>query len=166
MKKYTLPYFGEIDVSGEAEAYDAEAVLNGKSISLDLNFEQKIEIEVAKLAIVKKILENIKKYDEVNKNYINTDFQDVEGEVNIYIQHHLEELDKEDLSALIDFTDKKVSTEKQLLSKLELVRIGFELEDEDYFITFDYSIDEEITNHLIVINLNSNFELSSIGMES
>jgi len=72
----------------------------------------------------------------------------------VKIEHHLEEVGNDELSLLVNFENKSIELEKQLLDKIQLVRIGFYPDSKDVFAIFDYSIGEEITNYLIVINTN------------
>ena len=116
---------------------------------------------------VKKIIDNITRLDKQNKVYIDNDFNDEDGDtVRFYLEHHLEEVDKEELSTLIDFDDKSTEPEKQLLDKLRLVRIGLYPDNDENFAVFDYSLGESFTNYLVVINLNIKGKLDYMTMES
>lgn len=116
---------------------------------------------------VKSYLENIDKFNELNKTYISDDYNDEEGDtVKFYIEHHLEEVGKDELSALINFDDPTLGPEQQLLKKIELVRVGLYPDSEDNFAILDYSIGEDLTNYLVVINTDENGQLDYMTMES
>src|SRR5450432_1843846 len=156
MANLTLPHFGRLDSTSLEAYYDVDINFNNTQIQIDLNFENKT-IDPKRLETVKSFIENIRIYDLNNKGYINTDYSDKEGDtVKFYLQHHLEELGKEELSDLIDLNSKSSEHEKQLLKKLHLVRVGIYPDSESQFAIFDYSIGKEITNQLVVIFTDEN----------
>lgn len=166
MLTYILPFFGEIQPSDLLENYEIEIDFKGRKIELDLNFENE-KIKISKLERIKKNLENIEKFDLQNQKYLLEDYNDVEGEnVKFYLEHHLEEVGKEALATLINFENTENIPEKQLLSKLKLIRIGFYPDDEEDFAVFDYSIGTEITNYIIAIHTDDEGNLEYMSMES
>ena len=115
---------------------------------------------------IKNFIENIPQLDIQNKIYIQNDFASEDGDtVRFYLEHHLESFEKEHLSHLVNFDDETPAVD-QLLSKLKLVRFGIYPENEENYATFDYSIDNEITDYLVVIITNKHGELVYITMES
>ena len=166
MTEYTLPHFGQLATENLEEYYDVDIVFNGNEIQIDLNFENKA-IDIATMDKVKNFIENIEKFDILNKNYILDDYNDEEGDtVKFYLEDHLEEIGKDGLSTLINFDDTTIELEQQLLAKLKLVRVGLYPESEDNFAIFDYSIGQDITNYLVVINTDENGQLEYMTMES
>lgn len=166
MKEYTLPHFGQLSTENLEEYYDVYVDFNGNEIQIDLNFENE-KIDAVKLDKVKNYLENIEKFDTLNKTYILHDYNDEEGDtVKYYLEHHLEEIEHDELSTLINFDDLTTEPQDQLLTKLELVRIGLYPHNEDNFAILDYSIGKEITDYLVVINTDENGELDYMSMES
>lgn len=166
MTEYTLPHFGKLATENLEEYYDVDIVFNGNEIQIDLNFENKA-IDIATMDKVKNFIENIEKFDILNKNYILDDYNDEEGDtVKFYLEDHLEEIGKDGLSTLINFDDTTIELEQQLLAKLKLVRVGLYPESEDNFAIFDYSIGQDITNYLVVINTDENGQLEYMTMES
>lgn len=166
MAEYTLPYFGNLPIDNLKEYYDVDIEFNGNEIQIDLNFENKT-IDSLAMEKVKKIIENIEKLDKQNKTYILFDYLDEDGDtVKLYLEHHLEDVDKEELSELINFDDTTVEPELQLLTKLKLVRVGLYPDSHDNFATFDYSIGQDITDYLVVIQTDENGALDYITMES
>lgn len=166
MAEYILPYFGQLSTEHIEEYYNVTTDVNGNEIQLDLNFENN-SITPSQLDKVKNYLENIGKFDSLNKTYILDDYHDEEGEtVKFYVEHHLEECEKEELSTLINFDDSSITPEQQLLKKLELVRVGIYPDGEDSFAIADYSIGRDITDYLVVINTNENGLLDDMAMES
>ncbi len=166
MTEYTLPHFGQLATENLEEYYDVDIEFNGNEIQIDLNFENKA-IDIATMDKVKNFIENIEKFDNLNKTYILDDYNDEEGDtVKFYLEDHLEEIGKDELSTLINFDDTTIELEQQLLAKLKLVRVGLYPESEDNFAIFDYSIGQDITNYLVVINTDENGQLEYMTMES
>nr|WP_315423927.1 DUF2004 domain-containing protein [uncultured Pedobacter sp.] len=166
MAEYALPYFGNLPTENLEEYYDVDIELNGNEIQVDLNFENQT-VDILILDKVKNFIEKLEKFDKLNKTYILNDYNDEDGDtVKFYLEHHLEEVDKEELTKLVNFDDTITEPEQQLLSKLKLVRVGLYPDNEDNFAIFDYSIGKDITNYLVVINTDENGQLDYMTMES
>lgn len=166
MANYTLPHFGQLDLTNLDEFYNVNMEFNGQEIQIDLNFENK-SIDTKSLDIAKKFILNIADFDKKNKKYIEKDYADEDSDtVKTYVEHHLEEVDKAELTGLVDFENKKMSPEQQLVKALRLVRLGLYPDSEDQFAIFDYSIGQELTQYLVVINTDQNGKLDYMTMES
>lgn len=166
MAELILPYLGKLSTENLENYYNIEFDFNGNEIQIDLNFENNT-IELSKLEKVKNFINNIEEFDNLNKTYILNDYNDEEGDtVKFYLQNHLEEIGKDELSSLINFDNTSIEPEQQLMTKLKLVRVGLYPHDEENFAVFDYSIGEDITNYLLVIFTNENGELNYLTMES
>ena len=164
MSTYNLPYFGNLDLSKLEEYYDVDIDFEELEIQLDLNFEGKT-ISTEKLDAVKTMLEKLAEHDRANRAAIDADFTDGDT-VAEYIGHHIDELDEETLHTLIDPKETEVSPQQQLLSKLHLVRVGLYPDNEEEFAVFDYSIDPELTDHIVVVFTNSTGEIDYMTIES
>ena len=166
MANIKLPYFGVLDSSAVEEYYDVEVDFNNTKIQIDLNFESR-EIDIERLKIVSHFIENIRIHDRNNKKYIESDFKDDEaGTVREYLEHHIEELPTDELAQLIGSATKRADQPKLLLEKLHLVRVGLYPDSKEQFAIFDYSLGEELTNYLIVVNTDENGNLDYLTMES
>ncbi|RZK33198.1 MAG: DUF2004 domain-containing protein [Hymenobacter sp.] len=166
MATFTLPFFGQLELNSLEEYYSTKIEFNETIIGLDLNFEDK-NITLSKAKIIKKFINNILEFDLKNKTYIQNDYKDADGDtVKFYLEFHLEELDKQELAKIIDFNNVAIEPEQQLLNKLRLVRLGFYPNDDDIFAVFDYSFGKEITNQLVVVNINNKGKLYYLTMES
>jgi hypothetical protein len=163
MKNYTLPYFGELNLEDLEEYYDVEIDFDDRKIELDLNFGDKT-IDPARLDVVRHFIDNLDKYNSKNYAAIKSDFKDGDT-VEEYINHHMD-IGEDGLSTIIDFANKKISPEKQMLSKIHLVRVGIYPEGEDQFAIFDYSIGRELTQYLIVLFTDEKGKLDYMTMES
>lgn len=166
MKEYTLPHFGNLATENLDEYYDVNIEFDGDEIEIDLNFENKT-IDTITMDKVKNFIENIEKHNKLNHTYILNDYNDEDGDtVRSYLEYHLEEVEKEELSDLINFDDKTTEPELQLLKNLKLVRIGLYPDNEDNFAIFDYSIGVEITDYVVLVNTDENGKLDYMAMES
>lgn len=166
MANYTLPHFGQIDPSNLDEYYDTDIEYSDGEIQIDLNFENKT-IDGKKLDSIKKFIEKIGDFDKKNKKYIEQDYKDENCDtVKTYVQHHLEDLGEDELGDLVDFNKKSVHPEIQLMKSLKLVRVGLYPDREDHFAVFDYSIDPDLTQYLVVITTDENGKLDYMTMES
>lgn len=160
-----LPYFDEIDIKKLEEYYEAEIEFEDREVSLDLNFEVE-QIDENKLQIVKILLENINDFDSKNRIFIAKDFDNYSNGsiVYDYISFHLKEL-KEDFSEIIDTKETKSGNLIKLMNSLKLIRIGFYPNEDDETVIFDYCLNDDISNELLVIVLKNQNSLS-IAWES
>ena len=166
MANYSLPYFGNLDPNNLDEYYDVDIDFNEHKIQIDLNFDSN-NIDTKRLDIVKQFIENVSVFDKKNKNHIIQDYADENCDtVKTYVEHYIENFDTDVLSEFIDFDNKETSQEIQLMNSLRLVRIGFYPDSEENFTTFDYSINPEIADHLVVIFTHSTGEMNYMTMES
>jgi len=85
--------------------------------------------------------------------------------VQEFLDFHLEEVDEE-LVALLSKTDQSLKKDQQLLSILDLRRIGFYPDKDEVFTVSDFGIDEEISRYVLVVNTTQDQELHYITMES
>ena len=166
--KYKLPHFEEIDLTSLDEYYNVEIEQEGLKMGIDLNFEEK-EIEADLFDEIKKIIENIESEDSKNRAYITSDFKDENGDtVKEYLEFHIEEL-AEELSEIVNFEDQSSSPEKQLLEKLKLRRIGFYPDGKygtESFVVYDYIVDRELSDQIVVVNIDKEGKLINLAWES
>ncbi len=166
MAKYILPHFEELDTENLEEYYEVEIPYNNDIIEIDLNFENKTT-HTARLDLVKQFIDNIPNFDAQNKKHIQADYADKDCDtVKDYIGYHLDELDRNDLKQIVDFNLKTINPKLQLVKALHLVRVGLYPDSEDQFAIFDYSIDRNLTDHLVVIFTNEQGEMDYMTMES
>lgn len=166
--KYKLPHFEEIDITHLDEYYNVEIEQNGQKIRLDLNFEGK-ETEIQLFDKIKKVIENIESENSKNRTYIASDFNNENGDtVKEFLKFHTEQL-AEELSEIVNFQDKSNIPEKQLMEKLKLDRIGFYPDGKygtESFAVFDYVVDRELSDQIIVVNIDKDGKLLNLAWES
>ncbi len=167
MTEYTLPHFGKLQNENLEEYYRVGIELNGKNIQIDLNFKNK-SIETITFDKIKKFIENIEDFDKQNQDYIKSDFNDENGDtVKEYVKFHIEEGAEflEQIGISTDNTEK----EHTFLTKLHLTRVGL-YPDGKYntscFAVFDYSVNKDLTDQLIVVKTDENGNLINLSWES
>jgi hypothetical protein len=164
MSKFTLTNFGEIDSDNLEEYYDAEITVNGRAIEVDITCDEK-SLTLDKLNKINNWLADVQKLDELGLTTIKEDF--VSGDtVREYIEHHLDELDSDDLKALINQAKDGKTKEEKLLYSIKLKRIGFYPHTEERFVNLDYTLDNDLTDYLVVLDFTEDGNLHYITLES
>jgi uncharacterized protein YpmS len=166
MANYALPHFGDLDPNNLEDYYEVEIDFNGQKIQIDLNFEQN-KIDLKRLDIVKQFIGNIAAFNKANKKNIEQDYADENRDtVRTYVEHYIEYFDSEEISRFVDLNNTEATLESQLIDSLKLIRIGLYPDEEENFAVFDYSIDTEITDQLVVIFAYPSGEMSFMTIES
>lgn len=144
--KLSLPYFGDIDTSHDK--YAAEIKLDGHKVNVFIN-ELKCT-EAKQINIMLSVLNEIERYHQDNVAFIEQDLQNY-LEVSIayeYLSNYMEHY--QDLAAdNNDSTPSQVSELQDLIVDLRLQTISFYSDT----VTFDYSIDAEVSDQLLVVNM-------------
>ena len=165
MKKYTLPYFGELDLSKDDYYFEADASINESNFTIDIDFEDEEPSEEA-LDRIKQFLLQLPSYLNKVKGYIDQEFSKSSGFVSDYISFFKEAIEENgDLDEYIDENNSDKSVEEQLLNQLYLLRIGI-YSNGGVFAVLDYTIDDEYTDDLLVVYLTDKGELDGMTIES
>jgi len=168
MIEKTLPHFGKLHTENLEEYYNVDIEFNGKEIQIDLNFENK-KIDTATFDKIKNFIENIGEFNKQNQGYIKADFDDENGNtVKEFVTFHIEELGDE-LLEQIDISSNDTDKEQTFLTKLYLTRVGLYPDgkyDTSYFAVFDYSINRDLSDQLIVVKTDENGNLDHLSWES
>lgn len=159
-----LKYFNEIDLQNLTDYYEVDIDFKGNSVQLDINF-QETKINESNLDYLKNILDDLDGILLKVNDFIKNDYKSGE-DVKEFLAFHIEELDNDELESLLSDSDKSLSREEQLLSIIKLKRIGFYPEDNDEYVIFDFVTDEEVSQYLLVVKVNSKGQLDHITMES
>jgi hypothetical protein len=167
MATIELKYFGKIELEKAEDYYDATINIAGKFIELNLDFEG----EPANLKQLKKLqpaLDHLAELDQKNRAFLveNYNKEEIGENIRNYCKLCLERIEKADLAKVIDLTVDADAVNRQILEKMSLLRIGFMPEDKENFIVFDYSIDPELTDYMLVFLYNDNLEIDYISIES
>ena len=154
MEKLKLPYFKEeIDIQNLQDEYDTDFEYNGKEIDIFLNEMQVADKE--QFTIIKNVLENLPEFDNQNRSFITNDFENKNGNTFEYLSYHLEELG-DDFEEIIDSNDTEINNLKKLMNLLKITTISFYSD----LVVFDYCLDDEISDQLLVVKMNRQKNLS------
>lgn len=160
-----LKYFGKIDLNKTEEHPDVHTSINGNKVAINLNI---MEDQISRPTIepTRVFLENLNDIEKVARKKVVSDFQNgtvVKG----YINHHLRAFNENELKSLgIESTDTSENNEQKFLDKIHLKRIGIYPEEWDSLAIFDFTLNADFTQYLIVLKFNSNGEFVDIYTES
>ena len=157
-----IKYFKNVDFN--TDYLETTIKLQNREIQLDIN----TDVVIGKDSWVKEYEEYISKLEtfkeKIDKKIIE-DFEN-EGITKEWVDFHLEELGEAiEEEGLLRECDKNLSLDRQVLSVLKLNRIGIYPEYEDYAI-WDYILDDEISDEILVIVTDKNGEIVDITWES
>ena len=157
-----IKYFKNVDFN--TDYLETTIEFQNREIELEIN----TEVVLGKDSWVKEYEEYISKLEvfkeKIDKEIVE-DFEN-EGITKEWVDFHLEELGEAiEEEGLLKECDKKLSLDRQVLSIIKLRRIGIYPEYEDYAI-WDYILDDEISDEILVIVTDTNGEIVDITWES
>ena len=159
-----IKYFENINFSKIEDYYSTEVKINSKEIEIDLNFENE---SISKEIIIRinsalSNLENIlnKSWEWIIDNYNN------EQDVKEFISFHLDDFFEDDPEEILKGTDPELNNKERFLKTLRVNRVGIYPDDEEHFLIIDWMTDPELSNYILVININKNLNLEYITVES
>lgn len=157
-----IKYFKNVDFN--TDYLETTIKFQNREIQLDIN----TDVVIGKDSWVKEYEEYISKLEifkeKIDKEIIK-DFEN-EGITKEWVDFHLEELGEAiEEEGLLKECDKKLSLDRQVLSIIKLNRIGIYPEYEDYAI-WDYILDDEISDEILVIVTDKNGKIVDITWES
>ena len=157
-----IKYFKNVDFN--SDYLETTIKFQNREIQLDINSD----VVLGKNSWVKEYEEYISKLETFKEKIDKEIIEDFEnkGITKEWVDFHLEELGeaiKEE--GLLKECDKKLSLDRQVLSIIKLNRIGIYPEYEDYAI-WDYILDDEISDEILVIVTDKNGEIVDITWES
>ena len=154
MQKLKLPYFKEkINLQNLQDEYETRFEFNDKEVDVFLN-----EMQIAnkeQFDFIQNVLENLIEYDKRNRSFIEQDFENKGGLTYQYLLYHLKEL-KEDFEDMFDFNDSEINNLREFMGVLKITTISFYAD----CVFFDYCLDDEVSDQLLVIELNREKNLS------
>ena len=159
-----IEIFGKIDPCSPEEYYEGTINLQGNNVEIDLNFESE-EIDESVLKAVAGFIKNAEVMTKKAFSAIETDFDlgEESETARFYLQHHLDEFSKDELSDI--FGEEEINKES-FINNLTLKRIGVYPEDDESFVIFDIQFPDKFTNYLMAVTFDDANELSYISMES
>ena len=108
--------------------------------------------------------------EKIDKEIIK-DFEN-NGITKEWVDYHSEELmESIEENGTLDSCDKNLPIDRQILSALKLNRIGIypeyeNIDGEEYYAIWDYILDDEISDEILVIVTDKNGEIVDITWES
>ena len=157
-----IKYFKNVDFN--SDYLETTIEFQNREIQLDINTDavlgkdswvKEYEEYISKLETFKEKIDK-----EIIKNFENN------GLTKEWVNFHLEELGEAiEEEGLLKECNKKLSLDRQVLSIIKLRRIGIYPEYEDYAI-WDYILDDEISDEILVIVTDKDGEIVDITWES
>lgn len=162
---YKIEPFGEIDFTKAEEEYTIfDHELNGSKIWFDLIFENET-VATELVPTIKSFIQRLPELALTIKSKISEDYQNGEV-VKGYINHHFEECSKEELATIgINTSHSEDAIKAEMAKNIHLKRVGIYAEDET-FCVFDFTLNQEITQYLVVVNTDNQGEIQEIVIES
>jgi Protein of unknown function (DUF2004) len=164
MKTFALPYFGEIVLKPLEDYLDVDIDFKGKTVNIDLNFEEET-ISKKTLEVTKSILERLDIFYKNAQDAMNENFKHAGGFVDYYVGRCIEDMDEEDLQAILQNADKNLDEKQQVLASIFLTRVGI-YPHESNLVILDFTISTDIWDELLVIRMDSSGEVEDIVCES
>ncbi|MDR0659952.1 MAG: DUF2004 domain-containing protein [Prevotellaceae bacterium] len=165
MKKYTLPYFGDIEPNEGDDFFETDTIVKENDLNLSIDFEGEYPTKES-LDSVKQFLSQLPVCLEKARYYIDQEFSKVPSFVKDYISFFKETMEENgDIEAYVDENDSSKSIEERLLNRFYLLRISI-CPNGDTFAILDYTIDDEYTDDLLVVYLTDKGEPYGMTIES
>ena len=157
-----IKYFKNVDFN--SDYLETTIEFQNREIQLDINSDAVL----GKDSWVKEYEEYISKLEvfkeKIDKEIIK-DFEN-DGITKEWVDYHSEELmESIEENGTLDSCDKNLPIDRQILSALKLNRIGIYPKYEDYAV-WDYILDDEISDQILVIVTDKNGEIVDITWES
>jgi hypothetical protein len=167
MPVFDLPAVGPTDFpAGTGGHWQFDLPLRGGDVPVDINSDDETFTRdmLAEIAI---FISDAARFDEISRDAFKAEFDEKpEGTVGTYLSHHAEELGEKDLLRIFGIEDPDDLDINHLLEALQLKRIGLYPGADGYVAVFDYTIDEEATDYLLVVEYDSDGEVFGISMDS
>ena len=157
-----IKYFKNVDFN--SDYLETTIEFQNREIQLDIN----TDAVLGKDSWVKEYEEYISKLEvfkeKIDKEIIK-DFEN-DGITKEWVDFHSEELiESIEENGTLDSCDKNLPVDRQILSALKLNRIGIYPKYEDYAV-WDYILDDEISDEILVIVTDKDGEIIDITWES
>ena len=165
MNQQKLLFFGDIDLEQVKSEYISSLNFDGSKIALNLNIfeDETVTPEIIKKADV--FLENIEEIIRRVYKYLLDDYES-EGETYGYIQHHIDNLEAEEIIQILGKHTPEIAQNDDLVAKLKLNRIAIFPEDDDEFAVFDFTIGRDHTDYVLAIYTDKDGNLIDLGIEN
>ena len=162
-----IPVVGEIDFpTGTGGYWQFELPMRGGDVQVDINADEDTFTK-AMLEDIKVFISDAARFDEIARDVFKADFAEKpEGTVGTYLSHHAEELGEKDLLRIFGTPEPDDLDIDHLLDALRLKRIGLYPGSEEQRAVFDYTIDEEATDYILVVEFDRDGQVFTLSLES
>ena len=150
--------FGDLEFDPEHELNEWESEIPWASgvINVDLTFDG-AAMDKRTLDRLARYVVDLPAFDQKARSAMRAGIDEEDSAVRDYLEHHREELDGLDAQG-----------DEAMLAALRLVRVGLytAVDLSEHEAVFDYSIDPERTQYLVVVNFDEDGNVDEICMES
>ena len=162
--KYNSTYFGLIDFENPQEWYEIEMELNNRKITVSITILSKNSVNKGAIERIDNYLSDFEKNEQFIRKIIFQNYIE-QGETKNYVGFIKEDLATSEIASLTK-ANINLSDDEKIVQQLYLHQIVFYPEKGDtMFSVFDYTIDEELTDNLLVVKYYKN-ENIKITIES
>lgn len=155
----------EFDPTDEVNEWESEIPWRDNTIGVDITFDGAV-MDQRTLDRVGRYLADLAAFDHDARAAMRADVNVDESEVRLYLEHHLDDPDLIRPVLGLD-ADSVVSTDA-FVGALRLVRVGLYVgaEISEHEAIFDYSIEPDSTQYLVVVGFDARGRVHDISMES
>jgi len=153
MPLYSTKYFGDIDLNNANEFYEADLKLRGQHFEAVINIIGTKPINKESIQSIERYLDDLHDHEAEIKQLLREDFKK-EGVVYEYIDLQVENLNKANISKLIEGIKLKLNKKEKLFSVVHLLTINFYPDEDDpMFAMHDFTINKDLTDDLLAVKL-------------
>jgi hypothetical protein len=167
MPTFDLPVVGPTDFpAGTGGYWQFQLPMRGGDVPVDINADGDTFTRdmLAEIAV---FISDAVRFDEIAREAFRAEFTEKpEGTVSVYLSHHAEELGEKDLLRIFGVEDPDDLDINYLVEALQLTRIGLYPGAEGYVAVFDYTIDVEATDYILVVEFDGEGEVYGISLDS
>lgn len=153
MPKIDLPYFGTLDTAAPAELVEQMVPFNGREVELQIWFDEPGPRDAAQVAPIRALTEDLPATITTARTAILS--RPGDEAIALYVSHHQQELPSE-LGGL---------SKTQFLEQMFCLSLSFYPED-NAILRMDFTIDDDLTQYLLCVEMNGAGEVLGIEMES
>jgi len=159
-----IKYFEEVDINNLGAHYSKEVIIESKLIDIDLNFKTNI-LDITQIQKLNFCLNNIKSVIDKSWEWILSDYQNGD-DVNEYISFHLDDFFADNPEEILEGTDTSLDNKDRFLQTLHVNRIGVYPSSNENYLVIDWMTNPDLSNYILVVNVNDKLELEYLTVES
>lgn len=165
MDRITSNVFGELDPD-ELSPTAALSGPRGEELTVTLDALDRVHFTQDALDRVERQLDDLQTRDRHIRDFLLTDAHDGESATNLYLSHHLQELESETPIATFGFVDAQGIEPHVFIDLLRIRHISLQPAKNETTPVFDYGFDAEITSYILAVETNETGAVDSLAMES